>query len=156
MRHYATDSSDAVARLIALALLADGAISASELQLIRQHDIIRRAGISPDRFNQVIQELFEDIQRLKRSASSAQFEIDAGTLDQLLAEIQLPTLQATVLRTILDITDADQRVDGGEAVLLTRATQAWAIDLVDVAHRRSSRRHGDAQLRTRSASIPNA
>lgn len=153
MRHYQTDSPDAVARLIALALLADGAVSPSELQLIKQHDIIQRIGNSPERFNQIVQEFFADIQEHMPQELSEPFEIDAETLGQLLGEIRQPALQETVLRTMLDIVDADQRVHGGEAVLLTQAIQTWAIDLVDVARSSPSRRHRGTHLRSRSATI---
>jgi len=152
MRHYATDSPDAVARIIVLALLADGTLKSSELQLIKHHDIIRRVGIDPERFNRLIQEFFEDIQDHTRLESSEPLEIDAGTVDQLLGEIQQKALQKTVLRTILDIVDADQRVDGGEAVLLTHAIETWAVDLFDVSDVSRSLRHRAAHSGSRSAS----
>ena len=152
MRHYPINSQDSVARIVALALLADGAINLSELRLMSRRDILRRTGMDHRCFNRVVEEFFEDIQENIRLETTEPFEIDAETVDQLLGEIRQRALQKTVLRTILDIVDADQNVDGGEAVLLTQAVKTWGIDLFDVSATPGSPGHRAARSRSRSVS----
>ena len=42
MRHYPTNSPEALARVVAIAMMADGAIDSSELKSLERHDIIKR------------------------------------------------------------------------------------------------------------------
>ena len=46
MRHYASNSPEAMGRLVALTLMADGAIDASELKQLDRKDTIRRLGLA--------------------------------------------------------------------------------------------------------------
>ena len=46
MRHYPSVSPEAMGRLVALTLMADGAIDASELKQIDHTDTIRRLGLN--------------------------------------------------------------------------------------------------------------
>ena len=54
MRHYTTDSPEASARILALALLADGAIDLSELRTLQSHDIAKCVGLDDFHFDKVI------------------------------------------------------------------------------------------------------
>ena len=53
MRHYPTNSPEALARVVAIAMMADGAIDSSELKSLERHDIIKRLGLDHDRFDQM-------------------------------------------------------------------------------------------------------
>ena len=44
MRQYPTDSPEASARIVALALLADGSIDLSEMESLQRHRIIGKLG----------------------------------------------------------------------------------------------------------------
>jgi hypothetical protein len=61
MRHYPSDSPEAMGRLVALTLLADGAIDASELKQLDHTDTIRRLGLNEASFDTVIHELCNDL-----------------------------------------------------------------------------------------------
>ena len=47
MRHYPSDSPEAQARIIALTLMADGAIDQSELRLLNERNTINQLGMEP-------------------------------------------------------------------------------------------------------------
>lgn len=135
MRHYAKDSPEAMARVIALALMADGAIDPSELRLIEHPHIAARLGIDQHCFNTVLQEFCEDMQMTAMRKASGQLELTPETIAQLLQDIRNPRLQQNLLRAILDIVHADNRLVGSEAVIVSQAMNCWELDLSGVLER---------------------
>lgn len=133
MRHYPTNSPEALARVVAIALMADGAIDSSELKSLERHDIINRTGLDHDRFDQVFYEYYEDLLSCAHRLPSGQFELDALNIGLLLDEIRDPSLQKKALRAILDIVNADRRLTGSEASLVAQALKHWGIDLYEVS-----------------------
>jgi hypothetical protein len=120
-------------RLVALTLLADGAIDSSELKLLDRKDIVRRLGLSHARFDRLVHELCDDMLTSAHRNASGQLELDTDSIDLLLEEISDPMLQRQVLRIMLDIVNADSRLSGGEAVLVAEAMKCWSIDLCEIA-----------------------
>ena len=72
---------------------------------------------------------------LKRAqrTSSGQLQLDGKGIKRLLDEVTDPALQKSMLRTIMDITHADQQLAGSEAVLITEALKCWSLDLHQIA-----------------------
>ena len=148
MRNYPSDSPEAMGRLVALTLMADGAIDASELKQLDHTDTIRRLGLNEASFDRVIHELCDDMLTSAHRTPAGQLELDVENIDLLLAEVQHPILQKQVLRMMLDVVNADTKLSGGEAVLVAEAMKFWGIDLYEVSDRsvpslrmRSQRRH---------------
>ena len=54
MRQYPANSPEALARIVAIAMMADGAIDASELKSLERHDIIGRIGLEPENWQRNI------------------------------------------------------------------------------------------------------
>lgn len=148
MRHYPSDSPEAMGRLVALTLMADGAIDASELKQLDHTDTIRRLGLDEASFDRVIHELCDDMLASAHRTPAGHLELDVKSIDLLLAEVQHPLLQKQVLRMMLDVVNADSELSGGEAVLVAEAMKFWGIDLYEVSdctvpslRMRSQRRH---------------
>lgn len=133
MRHYPSDSPEAMGRLVALTLMADGAIDASELKLLDRKDSIRRLGLNHAGFDQLVHDLCDDMLTSVHRTPAGQLELDAPSIDLLLAEVKHPVLQKRVLRIMLDIVNADRKLSGGEAVLIAEAMKFWGIDLYEVS-----------------------
>jgi uncharacterized tellurite resistance protein B-like protein len=133
MRHYPTNSPEALARVVAIAMMADGAIDSSELKSLERHDIINRLGLDHERFDQVFYEYYEDLLSCAHRLPSGQFELDAVNVGLLLDEIRDPLLQKKALRAMLDIVNADRRLTGMEAGLIAQALKHWGIDLYEVS-----------------------
>lgn len=147
MRHYPSDSPESMGRLVALTLMADGAIDASELKQLDHKDIIRRLGLDEEKFDKLIHELCEDLLTSANRSNSGHLELDPESIDHLLAEVRHPLLQKQVLRMMLDIVNADRKLSGGEAVLVAEAMRFWEIDLYEVAGTFSlPRMHAPPQL----------
>jgi uncharacterized tellurite resistance protein B-like protein len=133
MRHYPSDSPNSMGRLVAMTLMADGAIDSSELKVLQHKDTIRRLGLSDESFDKLIHELCDDMLSSAHRTSAGHLELDLKNIDLLLAEVQQPVLQKQVLRMMLDIVNADHKLSGGEAVLIAEAMRFWGIDLYEVS-----------------------
>jgi uncharacterized tellurite resistance protein B-like protein len=133
MRHYPSDSPESMGRLVALALMADGAIDASELKQLDHKDSIRRLGLDEASFDKLIHDLCDDMLTSAYRNTAGQLELDVKSIDLLLAEIKHPALQKKLLRMMLDIVNADRKLSGGEAVLVAEAMKFWGIDLYEVS-----------------------
>ena len=129
MRQYPSDSPEALTRIVALALMADGIIDPSELRLLKDQEILSRLGLDPDSFDRVFYEFCTDMLNTAQRTSSGQLQLDGKGIKRLLDEVTDPALQKSMLRTIMDITHADQQLAGSEAVLITEALKCWSLDL---------------------------
>ena len=133
MRHYPSDSPKSMGRLVAMTLMADGAIDSSELKVLQRKDTVRRLGLSDESFDKLIHELCDDMLSSAHRTPAGHLELDLQNIDLLLAEVQHPVLQKQVLRMMLDIVNADHKLSGGEAVLIAEAMRFWGIDLYEVS-----------------------
>lgn len=131
MRHYPADSPKAAARIIALALLADGAIDPSELATLKRRRTLDRLGLDEPEFDAVIRDLCEDLMVYSHRAAAGHLEIGREALREVLAEIRHPKLRKRLLKIVLDIANADSELAGGEAVLIASAAECWSIDPFD-------------------------
>ncbi len=142
MRPYPIDSTQAKARIVAIALLADGALDKSELDLLDRDAIVKRLGMTCDAFDQVVHEFCDDMLQCAVRDDCGELELGREAIDAMLDEIRDPKLRRLLLRTVIDIVYADRRLSAGEAVLASQAMVRWGIDLHEVASaaQRRSRR----------------
>ena len=128
MRHYPADSPKAAARVIALALLADGAIDPSELATLKHRRTLNRFGLTEKEFDAVIHALCEDLMVYSHRAAAGHLEIGRDALRDVLAEVRSPRLRKRLLHTVLDIANAPGELAGGEAALIACAAECWEVD----------------------------
>ncbi len=124
MRTYDTNSPEASARLLALAMVVDGHLAPSELQVLDDVPALRELGIDWTLFTAVLDELCEDM--LGGTVRDGAIEIGPDLQDELLAEITDPALQRKLLAAMLNIVVADARVARAERLLVSRAGKCWA------------------------------
>jgi uncharacterized tellurite resistance protein B-like protein len=129
MRHYPTNSPEAMARIVALALLADGAIDLSELESMKRHEITKGLGLDDRQFDKVVHDFCNDMMTFAHRAPTGQFELDQKSIDALLAEIQDSELQSRLLSAILNIVNAEGNLLASEVTLVSRAMTCWGLDL---------------------------
>lgn len=129
MRHYPTNSPEAMARIVALALLADGAIDLSELESMKRHEITNGLGLDDRQFDKVIHDFCNDMMMFAHRAPTGQFELDQKSTDALLAEIQDSELQNQLLSAMLNIVNAEGTLLASEVTLVSRAMTCWGLDL---------------------------
>ena len=61
MRSYPANSPEAAARIVALALVADGHVGLIEIDTLQRQDIACRLGLSAEAFREVLHGLCEDL-----------------------------------------------------------------------------------------------
>ena len=140
MRNYPIDSQESMARVVIMALMADGAIDPSELKLFERPEIIARMGFDQACLDRVTQEFCQDLEVSAANFRSSDLGLDPQTIDLLLADIRSPALQANLLRAMLDIVYADGHLTGGEALVIAQAMNRWGLDLYDERNEPNERR----------------
>jgi len=148
MRRYTANSPEATARIVALTLMADGAVDASELKLIERDQMISRLGMNLSQFDRIFYEFCEDMLTSADRHSSGRLELDRETINRLFDEIRDPVLQQKAIRFMLDIVNADHCLSSSEALLIAQALERWELDLREVPGGMLSYQHGgDVALR---------
>jgi hypothetical protein len=127
MRNYPIDSPQAKARIIALALLADGGLDKSEIECLESRDIVGRIGITSSAFDTVLYEFCQDIDQSGLCGRNGQLNLDHPAIDAMLGEIRQAHVRKLLVRTIFDIVHADRNLSLGEAQLTSRAMSHWGI-----------------------------
>lgn len=136
MRHYNTDTPEALARIVAAAVLADGGLDKTELRLLEGNAVLPRLGMSTEEFDRVVHEFCDDMQIVSLRDDSGQLALDRETIDQLLSDVRSPNLQMSLLGILLDIVSADDRLSSGELTLVSQAMTRWGLELHAVSSHR--------------------
>ncbi|MBL8437632.1 MAG: hypothetical protein JNM61_05475 [Zoogloeaceae bacterium] len=127
MRTYKSDSPEAKARIIALALLADGGLDKSELECLENQDVVSHLGIAAATFESVLYEFYQDIEQSGLRLTNGQLDLDNPAIEAVLGEIQHPATRKALLRAIFDIAQADSDLSLGELRLTSMAMRHWGI-----------------------------
>ncbi len=127
MRSYPRNSPEAAARIVALALLADGHLCDREMSVLNRWDVASQLGLNPIRLQHVVREFCEDMQQSERLHWSGAEALEDGVLQGLLADVSDPTLRLGVLRLCAQIVEADGRVTEGESRLMAVACAHWGV-----------------------------
>ena len=126
MRNYPTNSPQAMSRLLALAMIADGRIAPQELKSLHRSGVLGALRVSEDTFDETAGELTQDLLASNANRETGMVEIEPILIDRLLDEVHDPALRAMVLKGMLEIVRADSVIDHRERRLLRRALHAWA------------------------------
>lgn len=127
MRTYPINSPEAAARLLAMALVADGNYSLTEIRALDRLDAPQRLGLSPEAFKAVIDTFCEDLLTAAQGEWTGSARMDAATRQQLLAEVQEPALRDRLVHLCQAVVHADGHEADGEAALLDALTHAWRL-----------------------------
>ena len=127
MRSYPPDSPKALARLVAMAVVADGEMDNCEIDRLRELDVFSMLGVESEGFYQVLLELCRD---LAVSCSGSHVSLlSSERLEQLAADVTDPKLRKLVLSAMLVTAKADGEVSVGEQTLLRFLIDRWSISL---------------------------
>lgn len=152
-RSYPRNSAEAAARIVALALIANGRIKAVEtaaLEALRCHE---RLGLTRSQWHRVIQDLCADL--LGPARRGDEVCISDDFLECMLDEVQDGTMRRTVLRLSSAAVHADCRVDDGESFVLLAMLERWGLHPDDHALLEPMLYGADFQVRPRRA-IPDS
>jgi uncharacterized tellurite resistance protein B-like protein len=125
LRGYPANGPQARARLIALALLADGRLDSSELEDLGRRSAYNRLGLSREDFFQVLCDFCNDVSATPNRGDD--YLITPAMLERMFAEITEPAQRQALLRQILEVIRSDGRLATGEARLFWNAVDAWKL-----------------------------
>ena len=114
MRTPACNSPEAAAHILALSLLADGQVSPSELNRLRQLDVDGRLGLPPGGFEEVLRQVSQ-----RQDAQQA--------LLASMADVTDPGLRLIVLQLCGAAIDADAHVADEERRVLQQLADHWQL-----------------------------
>ena len=127
MRTYPHNSPQAAARIVTLAMLADGAVSGAEIDALDRSGVHQQLGLRADDWDAVVHDLCDDLVTSAQLTWADAVRIDPRTLDDLMAEIVDPALRLKVLRLCVAVCEADGNVEDGEAIMLGTAVEQWGL-----------------------------
>lgn len=125
MRTYPLNSPQSAARLLAMALVADGNYALSEIRALDRLDAARQLGLQPQELKTVIEAFCEDLLLGAQGEWLGSSQLDAATRQALLAEVTDPALRETIVALCEAVVEADGHLADGETALLDSLTLAW-------------------------------
>lgn len=125
MRTYPTNSPEAAARIIALAMLSDGHLCKSELDMLERVGAHSQLGLTPKQLHDVLHTLCEDLLATSHGDWESACRVSAETFSAVMAEITDADLRAKVLRLCAIVIAADEQVTENESRILAAAVEQW-------------------------------
>lgn len=132
MRPYLTNSPEAAARVLAMALIADGHYALSELRALDRLEAPRTLGLTPEAFKGVVDRFCEDLLLAAGGEWLGSAQLDDATRHSLMAEVTDPALQRRVWALSRAVVEADGHLVEGEVALLDAMAKAWGFQAEEV------------------------
>jgi hypothetical protein len=129
MRSYPTDSPQAVARIVALALLADGNLHPRELDALQRLQFAQAGSLADGSLQTVLHEFCEDLLATHAAAPASMLTLDDATIAALLDEVQDESLRIRVLQLCVAVIEADAHLARGEFHVLYAAARRWRVSI---------------------------
>lgn len=127
MRTYPNNSPQAAARIVALAMLADGQVCKAELDVLDRLCVHEQLGLQPEELHVVVHAFCEDLLSAAQRTWADACQVDPRTLAELMAEVDDPELRLKVLRLCISVVEADGRIAEGESIVLVSAVEQWGL-----------------------------
>jgi DnaJ-domain-containing protein 1 len=140
MRAYPKNSPEALARVIAMAMITDGELDNHELETLDRYEIHRAVGLSRDDFVQVVLDYCRDLLSTARSHSINMLE--AGRLNFVLDHVTDPGLRLIACSATLVLSKADGQLSTPEQSLLRHMLEHWGLSLDQISAQLREKRAG--------------
>jgi hypothetical protein len=147
LRPYPSNSAEAAARIVALALIANGRIKAVETAVLDALQAHERLGLTRAQWHGVIHDLCADLLGPARCGDEGC--IPSELLDRMLDEVDDDTTRRLVLRLCSAVVHADRQIDDGESFVLLATIERWGLHPDDQALLEPMLYGADFQVRPR-------
>ena len=127
MRSYPQNSPRAAARIVALAMLADGSLCKKELDTLDQLNAHEQIGLDKEEFHAVVHTFCEDLLTAAHSSWGGMCSVDPKTMAELMAEIDDPALRRKLIGLCVEVAEADGQVADSEEIVLVAAVEHWGL-----------------------------
>lgn len=126
LRAYASNSPRAQARLVVLALLADGRLDEREIDALDRRGILADLGIARSAFVEVLSDFCSDVAG-QLPVSGDGYQITPKALGGMLDEVSDRTVSEKLLRHMLAVTKSDGHLSEAEKNLICSAIEHWQL-----------------------------
>jgi hypothetical protein len=123
---YPRNSPAAIARVVALAMLADATVHPREIDAIDALGLHQELGISRDAFLTIVSECFAEAMIDMRARDRLRL-VDDALVDWILADLDDPQACALAYRATLALLPADGRLSPEELAVLQRMFDRWPL-----------------------------
>ena len=123
MLAYPTNSPEAAARVLAMAMLADGQYSMTEIRALDRQQAPARLGLTPEAFKAVVDRFCQDL--LLANEGRWTGTVSLVTRQQLMDEITDRSLQDLILQQCEGLMLADGHLADGKVALLDALGATW-------------------------------
>ena len=124
LRAYAPNSPRAQARLVVLALLADGRVDEREVDALHRRNIFADLGISRSAFIEVLSELCSDVAG-QLPVSGGGYQLTHKALRGMLDEISDRMVRDKLLQHMLAVINCDGHLSDVERSLIQNTIEHW-------------------------------
>lgn len=148
LRPYPRNSAEAAARIVAVALIANGSIKAVETAALEALQAHERLALTRSQWHGVIHDLCADLLGPARCGDEGC--IPCELLDGMLDEVDDDATRRLVLQLCSAVVHADCQIDEGESFVLLAAVERWGLHPDDHALLEPMLYGADFQVRPRS------
>lgn len=134
LRAYPTNSPRAKARLVVLALLADGRLDEREMAALDRRGAFATLGITREDFVRVLYDFCSDVAG-QLPATSRGYRLTPKMLDGLFGEIVERETCEKLLQLIFSVISSDGRLTDAEESLYWSAVRQWRPDTIKISSR---------------------
>lgn len=125
LRAYPLNSAEAAARIVALALIANGRIETAETAALDALKARERLGLTRQQWHGVIRDLCADLLGPTRCGNKVY--IPSELLDRMLDEVVDDRTRRLVLRLCPAVAQANCQIEDGERFVLMAAIDHWSL-----------------------------
>ena len=151
LRSYPHNSPEAAARIVAVALVANGEIKAIETAALNAHGCHRRLGMTEAQWDGVVRDLCADLHGSARSVEERC--VSGEMLAHMLREVDDVSTRRTVLKLSCAVVYADRCVEAEESLVLLAMSEHWGLHPEDHALLEPILYGMDFQVRLRGAPV---
>jgi len=127
VRPYANNSPQAAARIVALAMLADGDICMAEVGVLDRLGAHAQLGLETEQFHVVVHDCWKELLSAAHLTWADACQVHPQSLVERMAEITDPELRLTVLGLCVAVIEADGHVAESESVVLEAVLERWGL-----------------------------
>ena len=144
MRTYPSNSPQAAARIVALAMLADWRVCNAELEKLIEQGVYRQLGLQHEELAAVVHACCDDLLTGAQMTWADACRIDPVSLLGLMAEVDDPALRLKVLHLCISVAEADGDVAHRESAVLVAAAKHWGLQRSLLPRSAMQQRNDDA------------
>ena len=131
MKEYKQNSPEAMARILAMLMVADGSMDDRELELLDKLNIYGILGIDRKKFIDVLHHYCTDLTDSADAEGTVRL-VDRERINELLDCIDEPKKRLLLCAMVLDMSKADAEFSEVEMAVFTHMLDRWHLTLEDI------------------------